>query len=191
MMTLRKPKSVIRGSELVQSKFRTSSNDFTKPTVRGQVKTAEADWDWQSGAGSYSHTTAISPSKASSPRARLFESSFHSLDSERSSIKQRLICKQRRPREEASCVYSFSRTLLVVIIVIVVVIVPIAVRTPAVLIFIPPSVIRGPAALPLVMQDVAPFGRLLTLIAVMLDGLVQIVIGFRDASLAVVISAQS
>jgi hypothetical protein len=41
------------------------------------------------------------------------------------------------------------------------------------------------------MQDVAPFCRLLTLIAVVLDGLVQIVIGFRDASLAVVICAQS
>ena len=78
-----------------------------------------------------------------------------------------------------------------VIIVIVVVIVPIAVRMPSMLVFIPPSVIRGPAALALVVQDVTPFRCLLTLIAVMLDGLVQIVIGFRDASLAVVVSAQS
>jgi len=75
--------------------------------------------------------------------------------------------------------------------VIVVVIVPIVVRTPPVLVFIPPSVIRGPTALPLFMQDVAPFCRLLTLIAVVLDGLVQIVIRFRDPSLAVVICAQS
>jgi hypothetical protein len=79
----------------------------------------------------------------------------------------------------------------VVIIVVVVVIVPITIRTPPVLVFIPPSVIRGPTAFPLVMQDVAPFCCLLTLIAVVLDGLMQIVIGFRDASLAVVICAQS
>jgi hypothetical protein len=77
------------------------------------------------------------------------------------------------------------------VVVVVVVIVPIVVRTPPVLVFIPPSVIRGPAALPLFVQDVAPFRCLLTLIAVVLDGLMQIVIGFRDASLAVVISAQS
>jgi hypothetical protein len=79
----------------------------------------------------------------------------------------------------------------VVIIVVVIVIVPIAIRTPPVLVFIPPSVIRGPTALSLFVQDVAPFCCLLTLVAVVLDGLVQIVIGFRDASLAVVICAQS
>ena len=76
-------------------------------------------------------------------------------------------------------------------VIIVVVIVPVVVRTPPVLVFIPPSVIRGPTAFPLFMQDVAPFCCLLTLIAVVLDSLMQIVIGFRDASLAVVISAQS
>ena len=75
--------------------------------------------------------------------------------------------------------------------VIMVVIVPIAVRAPPVFVFIPPSMIRGPAALPLVMQDVTPFRCLLALIAMVLDGLVQIVIGSRDASLAVVIRAQS
>jgi len=75
----------------------------------------------------------------------------------------------------------------------IIVVVPIVVGTPPVLVFIPPSVIRGPTALPLFVQDVAPFRCLLTLtlIAVVLDGFVQIVIGFRDASLAVVISAQS
>jgi hypothetical protein len=79
----------------------------------------------------------------------------------------------------------------IIVVVVVVVIVPIVVGTPPVLVFIPPSVIRGPAAFPLFVQDVTPFRRLFTLIAVVLDGLVQIVIGFRDTSLAVVISAQS
>lgn len=78
-----------------------------------------------------------------------------------------------------------------VIIMVVVVIVPIVIRTPPMLVFIPPSVIRGPAALPLFMQDVTPFRCLLALVAVVLDGFVQIVVGFGDASLAVVVSAQS
>jgi hypothetical protein len=77
------------------------------------------------------------------------------------------------------------------VVIVVVVIVPIVVGTPPVPVFIPPSVIRGPAAFPLFVQDMTPFRRLLTLIAVVLDGLVQIVIGSRDAPLAVVISAQS
>jgi len=126
------------------------------------------------------------------PRAQLFEFSFRFLVSEtvfpQYSVRQRFYCRQRRPREQASSLY-FVRNYLVVIVV--VVIVPIVVGTPPVPVFIPPSVIRGPAAFPLFVQDVTPFRRLVTLIAVVLDGLVQIVIGFRDTSLAVVISAQS
>jgi uncharacterized membrane protein len=79
---------------------------------------------------------------------------------------------------------------VVIAVVIMVVVIPIVIRTPAMLVFIPPSMIRFPAALPLFMQDVAPFFRLLALIAVVLDGFVQLVIGFRNASLAVVIGAQ-
>jgi uncharacterized membrane protein len=79
---------------------------------------------------------------------------------------------------------------VVVAVVIMVVVIPIVIRTPAMLVFIPPSMIRFPAALPLFMQDVTPFFRLLALIAVVLDGFMQLVIGFRNASLAIVIGAQ-
>ena len=69
---------------------------------------------------------------------------------------------------------------------IMVVVIPIVFCTPAMLVFIPPPMIRGPAALPLFVQDVAPFFRLFALIAVVLDGFMQIVIGFRNAVLAVI-----
>lgn len=56
--------------------------------------------------------------------------------------------RQRRPRQEASLLlFRLSKAYLVVIIV--VVIVPVVVRTPPVAVFIPPSVIRSPATLPL------------------------------------------
>ena len=128
------------------------------------------------------------------PRAQLFEFSFRFLISEtvfpQYSVEQRLYCRQGGLAKRPPPCIRF-RNYLVVIIVVVVVIVPIVVGTPPVLVFIPPSVIGGPAAFPLFVQDVTPFRRLLTLIAVVLDGLVQIVIGFCDTSLAVVISAQS
>ena len=78
---------------------------------------------------------------------------------------------------------------MVIAVVIMVVVVPIVIRTPAMLVFIPPSMIRVPAVLPGFVQHVAPMFRLLALIAVVLDGFVQLVIGFRNAVLAV-ISAQ-
>ena len=79
---------------------------------------------------------------------------------------------------------------MVIAVVIMVVVIPIVIRTPAMLVFIPPSMIRVPAALPRFVQHVAPMCRLLALIAVVLDGFMQLVIGFRNASLAVVIGAQ-
>jgi hypothetical protein len=79
---------------------------------------------------------------------------------------------------------------VVIAVVIMVVVIPIVIRTPAMLVFIPPSMIRVPAVLPGFVQHVAPMFRLLALIAVVLDGFVQLVIGFRNASLAIVIGAQ-
>ena len=79
---------------------------------------------------------------------------------------------------------------MVIAVVIMVVVIPIVIRTPAMPVFIPPPVIRFPAILPRFAQRVAPMFRLLALIAVVLDGFMQLVISFRNASLAVVIGAQ-
>jgi hypothetical protein len=79
---------------------------------------------------------------------------------------------------------------MVVTVVIMVVLIPIAIRMPAMLVFIPPSMIGVPAVLTCFVQLVAPTFSLLTLIAVMLGRFVQLVIGPRDASLAVIIGAQ-
>lgn len=72
-------------------------------------------------------------------------------------------------------------------VVIMVVIIPIAIRMPAMPVFIPPSMMTVPAALPLFAQLMAPVFGLPTFVTVMLDGLVQLVIGFRNASLAIVV----
>jgi hypothetical protein len=74
-------------------------------------------------------------------------------------------------------------------VVIMVVVIPITVRMPTMVVFIPPFMFRGPAVFPGLVQHVTPMFRLLALIAVVLDGFMQIVIGFRNAVLAVV-SAQ-
>jgi hypothetical protein len=71
-------------------------------------------------------------------------------------------------------------------VVVVIVVVPIVIRMPAMIVFIPPFMFRGPTVLPRFVQLVAPTFRLLALIAMVLDGFVQIVIGFRNAVLAVV-----
>jgi hypothetical protein len=76
---------------------------------------------------------------------------------------------------------------VVLAVVIVIVVIPIAIRMPTTLVFIPPSMNRVPAALARFVQLVAPMFGLLALIAVMLDGFVQLVIGFRNAPLAVII----
>jgi hypothetical protein len=78
---------------------------------------------------------------------------------------------------------------VVIAVMIMVVVIPITIRTPAMSVFIPPAMIGIPAVLARIVQLMAPLFSLLTLGAVMLDSFVQFVIGFRDASLAVVISA--
>jgi hypothetical protein len=78
----------------------------------------------------------------------------------------------------------------VIAVVIMVVVVPITIRMPAMLVFIPPSMVGIPAALTRFVQIVAPVLSLLALVAVMLNSFVKSVVGFRDASLAVVIGAQ-
>jgi hypothetical protein len=77
------------------------------------------------------------------------------------------------------------------VIAVVIVVVPITIRMPAMLVFIPPSMVGIPAALTRFVQIVAPVLSLLTLVAVMLDSFVKFVLGLRDASLAVVIGAQA
>ncbi len=76
---------------------------------------------------------------------------------------------------------------IMVAVPIMVVVIPIAIRMPATPVFVPPSMIGVPAALSLFVQLMAPVFGLLTLVAVMLDGFVQLVISFREASLAIVV----
>jgi hypothetical protein len=76
---------------------------------------------------------------------------------------------------------------ILVMIAVVVVIVPIAVGVPAMIVFVPPTMIRRVAALTLRMQLVAPMVGLTALRPVMLDGFVEVVIDFGDALLAFII----
>jgi hypothetical protein len=69
--------------------------------------------------------------------------------------------------------------------------IPITIRMPAMLVFVPPAMVGVPAMLTHFVQHSAPALRLLTPVTVMLDGFVQLVIGFRNAPLAVIIGAQS
>jgi len=79
----------------------------------------------------------------------------------------------------------------VIALVIVVVIIPIMFRVPAMLVFIPPTMVGTPAVLTRFVQIVAAMLGLLAPVAVTLDGFVKPVIGSGDASLAVVIGAQA
>ena len=71
-----------------------------------------------------------------------------------------------------------------------VVVVPISIRMPAMLMFIPPSMVGIPAMLTCFVQIVAPLLSLLALVAVMLNSFVKSVVSSRDASLAIVIGIQ-
>jgi hypothetical protein len=71
-------------------------------------------------------------------------------------------------------------------IAVVVVIVPVAVRVPSVVIFVPPTMIRSVAALALLMQLVAPMVGLTALRSMMLDGFMEVVVDLRDALLAII-----
>jgi hypothetical protein len=77
--------------------------------------------------------------------------------------------------------------LVVLAVTIMVVVIPIAIRVPAMSVFIPPPMIPVPAALPHCSQLATPLFGLSALVAVMFDRFVQFVIGFRNPSLAIVV----
>lgn len=72
-------------------------------------------------------------------------------------------------------------------IAVVVVIIPVAVGMPAMVVFVPPALIGGPAAFTLRLQLVAPMVGLVALSPVMLDSFVQLVIDFGDSHLAIIV----
>jgi len=74
-----------------------------------------------------------------------------------------------------------------VTIVVVVVIVPVAIAAPTMAIFIPPTVAITPATLPGLVQFMTPVVCLAAVPAVMLNGLVEFVVGSIDAPLAIII----
>jgi hypothetical protein len=76
-----------------------------------------------------------------------------------------------------------SRQCLVAI-VFVVFVAPVALCVPTMIVFIPPAVIGAPAMLACFMQVMARVVGLRTAIAMVLDGLMQSVIGFCDSMLA-------
>ncbi len=75
---------------------------------------------------------------------------------------------------------------MVIVVAIVVVVIPIPIRVPAMFVLIPPSMTGAPAALSRFVQLAALAIGLLALVAVVLDGFVQLVIGIHNASLAIV-----
>jgi hypothetical protein len=72
----------------------------------------------------------------------------------------------------------------------VVVLVPIVFRVPFLSVFIPPAMAVSPAPFPRGGQLSAAIGCLRTIPAMVLCGFVQLVVGFDDALLAVVVCAQ-
>jgi hypothetical protein len=76
--------------------------------------------------------------------------------------------------------------LVVIVLVFMIVIVPIAIGVPAMIVFVPPAMIHGIAVLALFVQLVSPVVGFAAVRAVMLDGLVELVVNFREALLAIV-----
>jgi hypothetical protein len=68
----------------------------------------------------------------------------------------------------------------------VVVVIPVALGVPAMIIFTPPTMIGGPAAVALLRQFMAPMVGLTAVISVVLDGVMEFVIDFGYALLAVI-----
>jgi hypothetical protein len=75
---------------------------------------------------------------------------------------------------------------VVVAIAVVIVVIPIAFRTPAMLVFIPPSMTGAPAVLPRLVEFMTPAFGLRAMAAMMLNGFVQPVVGARNPALAIV-----
>ena len=69
---------------------------------------------------------------------------------------------------------------------VVIVVVPITIGVPAMIVLAPPAMISGVAAFPLLMQFVSPVLGLAALGAMVFNGLVELVVNFRHALLAVV-----
>jgi hypothetical protein len=72
-----------------------------------------------------------------------------------------------------------------VTIAVVIVVIPIALGVPATLVFVPPSMVAGPAALPRFAQFMARMCSLPAPIAMPCHGLIESVICARDAALAI------
>jgi hypothetical protein len=85
---------------------------------------------------------------------------------------------------------SALRTIAIAV-VIVVVIIKVVLGAPAMPVFIPPTVTVGPAVLACFVQLMTSVVRLPALSAMMLDGFMKTMIGLRDTSLAIVVSAQT
>jgi hypothetical protein len=75
---------------------------------------------------------------------------------------------------------------VVVEIAVVIAIIPIVLRTPAMLVFVPPSMADAPAVLPRFVEFMTPAFGFPTPAAMMLNGFVQLVVGARNAALAIV-----
>jgi hypothetical protein len=75
--------------------------------------------------------------------------------------------------------------------VFVIFIAPVALGVPAMLVLIPPPVVGTPAMLASFMQIVACVLGCLTAIAMMLDGLMQLMVGFGDSTMALFISVSA
>jgi hypothetical protein len=75
---------------------------------------------------------------------------------------------------------------VVVVIMVVVMIVPVVFRVPAMAVLIPPAMIMGPTPFPGIAQFVPPVIGLFAVRAMMLDCLMQLVIGMGNARLTIV-----
>jgi hypothetical protein len=73
---------------------------------------------------------------------------------------------------------------------VVIMVIPIPLGTPAMRIFVPPSVTFVPAALPCLVQFVPPSLCLLTLASVVPNGFMQIMVGPFDSPLAIIRSGR-
>jgi hypothetical protein len=88
---------------------------------------------------------------------------------------------QRVPESQHALILSWKKSNSVLIVIMVI---PIALRMPAMCVFIPPAVIGTPAVLARFVKLMTSAFGLLTVIAMMLDGFVQPVVGACDAALA-------
>jgi hypothetical protein len=76
---------------------------------------------------------------------------------------------------------------VVIAIMVVIVVIPVAIAVPAMIILIPPAVVMIPTVGACFLKFVAPVLGLRTLPAVVLDSLMQLVVGFFDALLTIVL----